>query len=97
MEEYEVHTPLCIVIKPTLAQTDIAWLSYSDFSQPVSYSDTLLIDVNNCGEWQFYSFEVEKYFRIEIRTTAVLEHVPDVRKKIILYQFENFNICKYEK
>ena len=94
MEIYTVYDSNAIIHKPDAATTEIAWLSYSDLSQPVSYSDTLLIDVNNAGEWQFYSYEVEKYFRIEIRTTAVIEHVTEVRNMIILYQFENFNICK---
>lgn len=97
METYTVYDTAAILHKPEAATTGIAWLSYSDLSQPACYDDTLLIDVNSQGEWQFYSFEIEKYFRIEIRTTGYFEHVPGAGKTIILYQFENFNICKYGK
>ena len=97
METYTVYDCAAIIHKPEAATTGIAWLSYSDISQPASYGDTLIIDVNNAGQWQFYSAEVEKYFLIELRTAGMNERFPEDKKTIILYEFRNFNLTKYEK
>jgi hypothetical protein len=95
-EQFVINQPTAIIHKPTNAINGIAWLSYSDFTQPACYDDSLIIDVNNAGTWQFYSYEVEKYFTIEIRLTDIQGccETRHPHTMILIYQIQNLQAWK---